>query len=153
VAPSPTPTRLPPGQLTAAPAQPAGGSQTGSRGDRIAEIAQRYLGYRYLWGGHSPQGFDCTGLTWYVYKEAGLNIPQHDLQGQMNAGSRVEPPHLRPGDLVFFQNTYRQGLSHSGIYLGNGRFIQAETEAVGVQIRSLTDPYWSTRLVGASRPW
>jgi len=118
------------------PAAPA----SGSRGDRIAEIAQKYLGYRYVWGGDSPQGFDCTGLTWYVYREAGVTIPNHDLQGQLRAGPSVDRSKLLPGDLVFFKDTYQPGLSHSGIYLGGNRFINAETEAVGVQIRSLTDP-------------
>lgn len=131
------------------PAPPSGGSN----GDRIAAIAQKYLGYRYLWGGHSPTGFDCSGFTWYVYKEAGITIPRHNLSGQLNTGQKVAREQLRPGDLVFFQNTYARGLSHVGIYLGNGRFINAETERVGVQVRALADPYWSSRYVGASRPW
>ncbi len=132
------------------PAQPV----SGNAGARIAAIAQQYLGYRYLWGGHSPSsGFDCSGFTWYVYKEAGINIPMHDLAGQLNAGPRISRENLLPGDLVFFQNTYKPGLSHSGLYIGGGRFINAETEAVGVQIRSLSDPYWAPRYVGASRPW
>jgi cell wall-associated NlpC family hydrolase len=124
----------------------------GDLGARIAAIAQQYLGYRYVWGGSSPSGFDCSGFTWYVYKQAGISIPNHDLAGQLNAGPRIGRDQLQPGDLVFFQNTYKAGLSHSGIYLGGGRFIEAETESVGVQIRSLSDPYWSPRFIGASRP-
>ena len=133
----------------ASPAPPA----SGGAGDRIAAIAQQYLGYRYVWGGSSPGGFDCSGFVWYVYKQAGISIPRAPLQGQLGAGSRVSRDQLLPGDLVFWQNTYTPGLSHVGIYLGGGRFINAESEAVGVQIRSLNDPFWSARFYGASRPW
>ena len=150
VQPAPLPTTVQPAQLPApAQAAPAGGAL----GDRIASIAQKYLGYRYIWEGASPSGFDCSGFTWYVYREAGWNIPIHDLGGQLNSGQKIARDRLAPGDLVFFENTYMKGLSHVGIYLGGGRFINAETEKVGVQIRSLSDPYWSTRYVGASRPW
>ena len=136
--PAPTPAPLPPGT---------------TRGAQIAAIAQKYLGYRYIWGGSTPNGFDCSGFTWYVYRQAGVSIPNHDLQGQMNAGPKIPLNQLQPGDLVFFQNTYMPGLSHVGVYLGGGRFINAESEKVGVQIRAMSDPFWSSRFVGASRPW
>lgn len=71
----------------------------------------------------------------------------------MGAGARVSRDKLLPGDLIFWENTYTVGLSHVGIYLGGGRFINAESESVGVQIRSLNDPFWSARFYGASRPW
>jgi cell wall-associated NlpC family hydrolase len=163
--PTPTPTPVPP---TAAPTPepppppaepvtdphpPAEPPPPGSRGDHIAAIAQEFLGYRYLWGGHSPLGFDCSGFTWYVYRQAGVAIPLHDLVGQMNAGPRIERGDLLPGDLIFWSNTYTAGLSHAGIYLGGDRFISAETEATGVQIRSMSDPYWAARYTAASRPW
>ena len=135
--------------VPASPQQPSGGS----RGDQIAAIAQNYLGYRYLWGGHSPDGFDCSGFTWFVYREAGASIPIHDLAGQLNTGPRIDRDKLLPGDLVFWNNTYVVGLSHVGIYLGDDRFINAESESAGVQIRSLSDPFWAARYVGASRPW
>ncbi|MHB1159953.1 MAG: C40 family peptidase [Chloroflexota bacterium] len=152
-APQPAKPMEPPAPPAPEP-EPEAAAADGSGGDPIAALAQQYLGYRYLWGGHSPMtGFDCSGFTWYVYREAGINIPMHDLAGQLNAGPRISRDKLLPGDLVFFQNTYKPGLSHSGLYLGGGRFINAETEAVGVQIRSLSDPYWAARYVGASRPW
>lgn len=159
----PTPTRAP--APTAAPAKAVPAANLGpaptpapvppgsTRGAQIAAIAQKYLGYRYIWGGRSPNGFDCSGFTWYVYRDAGVSIPIHDLQGQLNAGPKIPRDQLQPGDLVFFQNTYMPGLSHAGIYLGGGRFINAESEKVGVQVRSLSDPFWSSRFFGASRPW
>ncbi len=163
-APTPAPAKPTPAPQPATPAEvpapaapgpePQTAAPSGSGGERVAALAQKYLGYRYLWGGHSPStGFDCSGFTWYVYKEVGINIPLHDLAGQLNSGPRISRDKLQPGDLVFFQNTYKPGLSHSGIYLGDGRFINAESESVGVQIRSLSDPYWSPRFIGGSRPW
>ncbi len=134
--------------------EPAAPAPAGAGGDRIAAISQKYLGYRYVWGGTSPSGgFDCSGFVWYVYKEAGIPIPRSPLGSQLGAGARVSRDKLLPGDLIFWENTYAVGLSHVGIYLGGGRFINAESESVGVQIRSLNDPFWSARFYGASRPW
>ena len=151
-APAPTAKAVPPPPPPApAPAPAASGTATG---DHIAALSQRYVGYRYVWGGTSPNtGFDCSGFVWYVYKQAGVSIPRAPLEGQLGAGPRISMDKLLPGDLVFWQNTYKAGLSHVGIYLGGGRFINAESEAVGVQIRSLSDPFWAARYVGAARPW
>lgn len=123
-------------------------------GDRIAGISQNYLGYRYTWGGASPRtGFDCSGFMSYVYQEAGVSIPAHDLAGMLNSGPRLARDQLQPGDLVFFQNTYQWGLSHGGIYLGEGRFIHAVEPGVGVAVNSLGEPFWSSRFLAGSRPW
>lgn len=125
-----------------------------SLGDRVAAVARRYLGFPYAWAGDSPStGFDCSGFDGYVYEEAGIPIPPHDLWGQLNAGPRVALDDLQPGDLVFFENTYMWGLSHGGIYLGEGKFIHATSEGFGVQISSLNEGYWAARFVAGSRPW
>jgi cell wall-associated NlpC family hydrolase len=71
----------------------------------------------------------------------------------MQAGPRINRANLQPGDLVFFQNTYKSGLSHVGIYIGGGRFINAEDVGKGVRVASLNDSYWGPRYFGASRPW
>jgi peptidoglycan DL-endopeptidase LytE len=148
-APKPTPKPAPAPEPPAAPAP-----VSGEGGDRIAAISQQYLGYRYVWGGTSPSGgFDCSGFVWFVYKQAGISIPRAPLGSQVASGARVSRDQLLPGDLIFWANTYTAGLSHVGIYLGGGRFINAESEAVGVQIRSLNDPFWSARFYAASRPW
>ncbi len=148
-APKPTATPKPAPQP-----QPAPAPTDGSKGAAIVSIAQQYLGYRYVWGGTSPKtGFDCSGYTWYVYGQVGLSIPRYPLESQIASGPRISMDQLRPGDLLFWQNTYKAGLSHTGIYIGGGRFIHAESEATGVQIRSLSEPFWSSRYVGASRPW
>jgi cell wall-associated NlpC family hydrolase len=127
-------------------------SQARSLGETTLATAQKFLGSKYVWGGHSPAGFDCTGFTWYVGQQVGLKIPQHDLQGQMKSGPRIQKADLKAGDLVFFQNTYQAGLSHVGIATGDGRFVHAASEKLGVMTSKLDDPYWAQRYVGATRP-
>lgn len=121
-------------------------------GSAAVRKAEQFLGDRYVWGGHGPGGFDCTGFTWYVYKQAGVALPVHDLAGQLAAGRPVARDQIGPGDLVFFQNTYKPGLSHVGIALGDGRFIHAASEEYGVTISRLDESYWSQRYYAASRP-
>jgi cell wall-associated NlpC family hydrolase len=111
----------------------------------IAEYALRFLGTRYVWGGSSPKGFDCSGYTWYVYRMFGYGIPR-TADAQFAAGWPVDNP--LPGDLVFFQ-TYDYGASHVGIYLGQGRFVSAI--AGSVQISSFGSSYFASRYVGARR--
>ena len=142
--PAPPPTPAPPPQPVVPP----------SNNWSVVEVASRFLGYAYVWGGHSPRiGFDCTGFTWYVFGQAGKRIPNHDLWGQMQSGLRVGRNNLQAGDLVFFANTYMPGLSHVGIYIGGNRFIHAGSERTGVTVTSLSDPYWAPRYYGATRPW
>jgi cell wall-associated NlpC family hydrolase len=134
-------------------AAPAPIPVSATAGGRIVGVASRFLGTAYVWGGHSPSGFDCSGYSWYVYQQAGINIPMHDLWGQLQAGPRVRAADLQPGDLVFFVNTYQAGLSHVGIYIGGGRFINAIDYGRGVGVSNLGDSYWGPRFFGASRPW
>ena len=135
------------------PAPPPPPASSGD-GSRIVGVASQYLGYRYTWGGHSPgTGFDCSGFVWYVYQKAGINVPLHDLWGQLQAGPRISQANLQPGDIVFFQNTYKAGLSHNGIYIGGGRFINAQDYGSGVRVASIYESYWAARYFGASRPW
>lgn len=117
----------------------------------IADIALQYVGYRYTWGGTSPAtGFDSSGFLFYVYKAMGRPIPR-DYWGMMNLGTPISQSQLQPGDLVFFVNTYKAGLSHGGIYIGDGRFVHAIDERSGVQISSLYTSYYSSRYYAARR--
>ena len=116
----------------------------------IVNTALEYLGYPYVWGGASPRGFDCSGFVVYVFRQKGIYLPR-DLWGMLQVGVPVSRDALRPGDLVFFQNTYRPGLSHVGIYMGNGQFVNAKDEASGVTVSSMYSEYWSSRYYGARR--
>jgi peptidoglycan DL-endopeptidase LytE len=136
-----------PQPVAAAPAAP-----TGPAGQRAVDIAHRFLGYRYVWGGTTPAGgFDCSGLVFYVFRQAGIPLPR-DMWGQLQFGRRIDRANLQPGDIVFFENTYKKGMSHNGIYIGGNRFLHAASPGTGVIITGMDDPYWRVRYIGASRP-
>jgi cell wall-associated NlpC family hydrolase len=116
----------------------------------VADLAEHYIGSPYRWGGASPSGFDCTGFVMWVYSQFGVAMP-HNEAGQLASGERVSADELQPGDVLVFANTYRRGLSHAGIYVGDGHFVHAADERHGVIVSSLSDGYWASRLAGASR--
>ncbi|MHC1746412.1 MAG: NlpC/P60 family protein [Negativicutes bacterium] len=115
---------------------------------RVIQSASRYLGVPYVFGGTTPDGFDCSGFTRFVYGQSGIFLPR-TADAQYGVGQPVSYNRLQAGDLVFF-STYEEGVSHSGIYLGNGQFISA-TSSQGVAIASLGSGYWGARYIGARR--
>ncbi len=139
---------------TTAVAQPAPASaapvQTGT-GQNIVNFAMQYLGSPYVWAGNGPGGFDCSGFTQFVIANTvGIDIGQ-GVPGQTGYGAWVDWGTWAPGDLVFFANTYAAGLSHVGIYIGDGQFIHAENQSTGVTISSVYSDYYSGHYAGAYR--
>lgn len=123
-----------------------------ARGNNIVDTAMKYLHYRYRFGGTSPRtGFDCTGFVYYVMNAAGVPISR-SMYAQYASGRRVSTNDLRPGDILFFSNTYKRGLSHAGIYVGGGMFINAANERVGVTMSKLWSSYWASHFTAAVRP-
>ena len=120
-----------------------------SSGSAIVATAKQYLGVPYVWGGSTPKGFDCSGLVQYVYAKHGISLPRTSKQ-QWTAGTAISKASLQPGDLVFFANTYTSGVSHLGIYIGNGQFIHSSSSK-GVIISELSNPYWSSHYHGCRR--
>jgi len=114
----------PPGNLPNPPA--------GTLGGQAVAIAERYLGVPYVWGGASPSGFDCSGLTMYVYGQLGVSLP-HNAAAQYDSLPHVSEGDLQPGDLVFFD-----GLNHVGMYIGGGEIIHAPHTGTVVEIASLS---------------
>jgi cell wall-associated NlpC family hydrolase len=98
----------------------------------------------------SPSGFDCSGFVCYVVNKAGKGISR-DMYAQMSSGTRISSNDLQPGDLLFFSNTYKRGLSHAGIYIGNGKFVHAENESTGVTVSALWSAYWASHYTAAVR--
>ena len=122
-----------------------------SSGNEVVRVAQKYKGSRYVWGGASPKGFDCSGFTWYVYQKAtGMDITR-GVEEQWQLGRSVGRGDWEAGDIVFFENTFERGLSHNGIYIGGNEFIHAENEQTGVIISTLDSDYYSDHYAGARR--
>jgi peptidoglycan DL-endopeptidase LytF len=120
-------------------------------GQQMVDFAMQFLGQPYVWAGNQPGGFDCSGLTQYVAANIlGVDIT-HSTALQIGYGSDVAWDDLQPGDLVFFANTYAPGITHVGIYIGDGTFIHAENPGTGVVISSLNDSYYSAHYAGARR--
>jgi cell wall-associated NlpC family hydrolase len=106
-------------------------------------VARRFLGVRYLWGGTSPYGFDCSGLTWYAYRESGVEVPR-DADAQFAAGKRVSLAGARPGDLLFYGVRH---VHHVAMYLGHGTMIESRDSAHAVAVV----PVRTTDFAGARR--
>lgn len=119
-------------------------------GEKVAATAAAYIGQPYVWGGNAPGGFDCSGLVQWVYGKSGFEMPRL-IPDQLTTGKKVAQSDLRPGDLIAFANTYRPGLSHVGIFVGNDNFIHAADEARGVMVSSLQEEYWKDRYISAVR--
>ena len=119
-------------------------------GAEILAEAEKYLGVPYIYGGASPSGFDCSGFVYYVLKQTGYS-PSRTLSKLYEMGSKVEKDDLQIGDIVFFSNTNGSGLSHVGIYSGNGEFIHAPNSRSTVSYSDLTSGYWANHYHGARR--
>lgn len=150
--PKPAPKPAAPKAKPAAPARPAGGGGVAS-GD-VASMAWNYVGSPYVWGGESPRGFDCSGLTRFLYRQIGVSLP-HSARGQYSSayGSFVSLNSLQPGDLLFYANTAGPGITHVGIYVGNGTMVNATTPRGGVQAVNIYSSYWMSHYYGALRPY
>jgi cell wall-associated NlpC family hydrolase len=138
----------------AAPAQQIA-APVGGRAGTAVRVAMAQVGRRYVWGGASPRGFDCSGLVLYAYRAAGLSLP-HSSRAQFSTryGARVgSMGALRAGDIVFFANTAGRGITHVALYVGGGRMVTANSPRTGVVLQSINTRYWRSHYAGAIRPY
>ncbi|MGG5255145.1 LysM peptidoglycan-binding domain-containing protein [Neobacillus sp. SM06] len=105
----------------------------------VLDVAKSVMGVPYVWGGSTLSGFDCSGFIYYVFNKSGKSIGRYSAAGYFDRSYYVDKP--QPGDLVYFANTYKKGISHMGIYLGGGQFIHAD-EKRGISISNLDNPYY-----------
>jgi cell wall-associated NlpC family hydrolase len=119
------------------------------RAAKIIALAHKFVGAKYQFGGSSPtQGFDCSGLVQYVYGKNGIALPRSSKE-LYNAGKPVRFSELAPGDLVFKSNTYKSGISHVAIYIGDGNILHATNSTTGILIEPM-EP-WGPGHPGARR--
>jgi hypothetical protein len=125
---------------------------TNTLGGQAVAIAYRFLGVPYAWGGATPFGFDCSGLTMYVYGQLGIKLG-HYTGFQYYEGRRVARDQLEPGDLVFFHANRAGVPQHEGMYIGGGAFIHAPHTGDVVRVSSLFEARYALSYVGAVRPY
>jgi len=117
----------------------------------VVQAAYALRGTRYVMGGTSRSGFDCSGFTRYILgTTGGVELPRTATE-QFYHGAPVPLNQLQPGDLVFFKNTYKRGISHVGLYAGGGKFIHAANAHKGVRMDNLNDRYYMSHYAGARR--
>jgi len=143
----------------AAPAAPVAGSPgrvavepraaDAAVGGAIADVAMGMVGTRYRYGGTDPiEGFDCSGLVYYAYSQAGYRVPRTS-QELFRTARKIAVGDADPGDLMFFQDQTK--LSHVGIYLGGGMFVHAPANGKNVAVASLDSAYYQQHLVAVGR--
>jgi cell wall-associated NlpC family hydrolase len=121
---------------------------------RPVDVARRYLGVPYVFGGTNPTtGLDCSALVQLVFSQLGVRLPR-TAQLQYDATARVTRDHLQPGDLVFFARTYadrNDWITHVGIYMGDGKQINAPTEGQVVSIQPVFSGFWGEHFASGGR--
>ena len=114
----------------------------------LIALARTKLGNPYVFGAEGPVSFDCSGFTQWLYRKYGLSIPR-TAEAQYSAMEKTTDP--QPGDLVFFRNTYKAGISHVGIYIGGGMMIHAANARKGIISSSISSSYYSRHFAGFGR--
>lgn len=141
---SPSPsatTSADPGTSTEEPPATSSGS---GRAQQAVDAAMRKVGSRYVWGTSGERTFDCSGLTSWAYRQVGVNITRSSRAQYASVGRKVSKSELRPGDLVF----YYSPVSHVGLYIGNGKIVDAANPRSGVRVTSLNSmPFTGARRV------
>jgi cell wall-associated NlpC family hydrolase len=124
----------------------SGGPAVSGRAGIAVAAAKAQVGDRYVWGASGPNSFDCSGLTSWAWRQAGVSLP-HQSRAQFAATARVSKGALQPGDLVFFYSP----ISHVGMYIGGGLMVHASNPRTGVRVDAINSGYWAGAYVGGGR--
>ena len=145
------PSTTPPSEEKPEPPKQEDNSVSSTFGAKIVAEAEKYMGIPYKWGGKHPStGFDCSGFVYYVFNQCGYPLSRI-MSSQYKAGTPVAKEDLQPGDIVFFQGTYTAGMSHTGIYVGNGQFIHSPSTGKSISYANLYSDYYVKHWYGACR--
>jgi cell wall-associated NlpC family hydrolase len=118
-------------------------------GNAVANMALSLRGVPYLNGGGDPRGFDCSGLTQYVFAQYGIALPR-GVRDQFEAGTSIHQKELTAGDLLFFRTT-GHGATHVGVAIDGDQFVHAPSSKGVVRVERLSSTYWTSRFLGARR--
>lgn len=121
-----------------------------SNGSRVVQLAKKYLGTPYVYGGSSPSGFDCSGFTSFIYKQLGYSI-NRTAHAQLSNGIAVSKNELQPGDLVMFKREGNSQVHHVGIYAGDGMMIHSPQTGDVVKYTSINTGYYNNVYYAARR--
>ena len=117
----------------------------------VIDLTHKQLGKPYVWGAEGPNSFDCSGLIYYVYKNAaGITLPRTS-SAQYSAGVAVSRSNLKAGDLIFSSTDGTGNITHVAIYVGDGQMIHAPRNGKNVEKVSINNSYWNKAYVGARR--
>ncbi len=120
-------------------------------GQKVAKTAHSQIGKKYRYGGESPKtGFDCSGLIWWAYSEHGIKVPRV-TSDQADAGKSVSSKRAKPGDIVVFKPSHSSSALHTGLYLGNNKFIHSPRTGAEIRIESIDNSYWKPKLRSVRR--
>ena len=126
-------------------------STTTNKAKAIVDLATKQIGKPYVWGAEGPNSFDCSGLTYYVYKNAvGISLPRTSTE-QSKTGTTVSRSNLQPGDLIFSSTNGTGDVSHVGIYIGNNEMIHAPKPGDVVQKTKINNSYWENAYLWSKR--
>lgn len=125
------------------------GIKSSSMKDKLLDMVKPYMNIPYVWGGTTTKGFDCSGFTKYIMNKLGVDL-NRVAKDQAKQGEYVPRSELKEGDLIFF-DTKGNGVSHVGMYLGNGEFVHASSAAKKVTISSLNDSFYNKAYVTGRR--
>ena len=117
--------------------------------DLVCDLAQSFIGLDYVWGGSTPKGFDCSGLTQYCYRQIGVKIPRKAI-AQSLTGQKVPLNKLEKGDLLFFKIDSK-AVTHVGMHIGDNKFVHAPGRGKKIKISSIDNSWWKARLSHARR--
>ncbi len=120
------------------------------KGYAISKTAQSQIGKKYTFGGATPsKGFDCSGLIQWAYKKHGIKVPRV-TKDQAKTGKKVPSSRAKPGDIVVFRSKYTSSGYHTGIYIGNDKFVHSPKSGAKVRIESLNS-YWKPKVASVRR--
>ena len=128
------------------------GSASTASGTRqqIIDYAAKFLGCKYVYGGNTPSGFDCSGFTLYLFKQHDISLPHGATAQYKNCGEHVAKENLQPGDLVFFSDS-SHAIGHCAVYVGDDTIIHARNSVKSVVTNKLSSSYYTSHYVGAKR--